>query len=325
MSEIKIGILMDPISDIHVYKDTSFAMLLAFQTRNYELYYMEASDIFLQNGEVHAFMRRLRVKDNTSFWFELNDSHVQSLDKLDILLMRKEPPFNMSYIYLTYLLELAEKKGLLVVNKPASLRDANEKLFASWFPQCIPRTLVTSHKELLQKFLQEQKEIIIKPLGGMAGKSIFRLTTRDPNALVIIDIMTANGKRLVMAQKFIAAIKNGDKRIILINGEPVPYSLARIPAEGDFRGNLAAKARWEGRELTDRDRWICQQVAPILRQKGLWFVGLDVIGDYLTEINVTSPTGIRELETQFKINIADQFVDFLQNNLTIREKLHKSL
>ena len=303
---------MDSIFNIHIHKDTSFAMLLAFQARNYELYYMEASDIFLQNGKVHAFMRRLRVKDNSSSWFKLNNSHIQSLSKLDIFLVRKDPPFNMSYIYLTYLLELAEKDGLLVVNKPASLRDANEKLFTSWFPQCMPRTLVTSRKELLRTFLQEQKEIIIKPLGAMAGKSIFRLTTRDPNVLVIIDTMTASGKRPVMAQQFIAAIRDGDKRIILINGDPIPYSLARIPAKGDFRGNLAAGARWEGRELTDRDRWICQQVAPTLRQKGLWFVGLDVIGDYLTEINVTSPTGVRELEAQFKINIADQFVDFLK-------------
>lgn len=303
---------MDPIFNIHIYKDTSFAMLLAFQKRNYELYYMEASDVFLRNGKVHAFMRRLKVKDNPCSWFELNDSRTQSLSELDVFLMRKDPPFNMSYIYLTYLLELAEKEGLLVVNKPASLRDANEKLFISWFPQCTPKTLVTSRKELLQTFLQEQKEIIIKPLGAMAGKSIFRLATQDPNVLIVIDIMTANGKRLVMAQQFVAAIKDGDKRIILINGEPIPYALARIPAKGDFRGNLAARAKWEGRKLTNRDRWICQQVAPTLRQKGLWFVGIDVIGDYLTEINVTSPTGIRELEAQFKINIADQFVDFLK-------------
>ncbi|MBT8506632.1 glutathione synthase [Coxiella-like endosymbiont of Rhipicephalus sanguineus] len=309
---MKIGILMDPISKIHVYKDTSFALLLALQARNYELHYMEAPDIFLQNRKVHAFIRRLQVKDNTSSWFELSAPYIQPLNGLDIFLMRKDPPFNMSYIYLTYFLELAEKEGLFVVNKPASLRDANEKLFASWFPQCTPKTLVTSRKELLQLFLQEQKEIIIKPLGAMAGKSIFRLTAQDPNVFVVIDTMTANGKRLVMAQQFIPAIKDGDKRIILINGEPIPYALARIPAKGDFRGNLAVGARGVGQELTDHDRWICQQVGPTLCQKGLWFVGLDVIGDYLTEINVTSPTGIRELETQFKINIADQFVDFLE-------------
>ena len=309
---MKIGILMDPISNIHIYKDTSFALLLALQARNYKLHYMEATDIFLRNKKVHAFMRRLYVKDNTSSWFKLSSPYIHPLNWLDIFLMRKDPPFNMSYIYLTYLLELAEKDGLFVVNKPASLRDANEKLFSNWFPQCIPKTLVTSRKELLQLFLQEQKEIIIKPLGAMAGKSIFRLTTQDPNVFVIIDTMTANGKQLVMAQKFIPSIKYGDKRIILINGTPIPYALARIPSKGDFRGNLAAGAIGVGQELSNRDQWICQQVGPSLAQKGLWFVGLDIIGDYLTEINVTSPTGIRELETQFKINIAEQFVDFLE-------------
>ncbi|WP_439952610.1 glutathione synthase [Coxiella endosymbiont of Amblyomma sculptum] len=316
---MKVGILMDPISDICIYKDTSFAMLLAFQTRNYELYYMQSSGIFLQNGTVFAFMQRLWVKDNASSWFELSDLRIQSLNDLDIFLMRKNPPFNMSYIYLTYLLEIAEKKGLLVVNKPKSLRNANEKLFASWFPQCIPRTLVTSQKNLLQTFLQEHKKIVIKPLGSMSGQSIFRITTQDPNTIVIIDNMTNNGKRLVMAQQFIPSIKEGgDKRIILIDGKPVPYVLARIPAKDDFRGNLAARARGEGRELTDRDRWICQQVGPTLSQAGLWFVGLDVIGNYLTEINVTSPTGVRELESQFDINIMDSFIDFLEEKLIVR-------
>lgn len=312
---MKIGILMDPISNILVSKDTTFAFLLAIQARNYELHYMEAPDIFLKDGKTHAFMRRLYVKNNTP-WFELSNPSIQPLNMLDIFLMRKDPPFNMSYIYLTYLLELAEKDGLFVVNRPSSLRDANEKLFASWFPKCTPKTLVTSHKELLQLFLKEHKEIVIKPLDGMAGQSVFRLTNQDPNFFVIIDTMTSNGKQLVMAQEFIPAIKDGDKRVILIDGKPVPYALARFPAKGDFRGNLATGAKGVGKKLTERDQWICQEVGPTLRQKGLWFVGLDIIGDYLTEINVTSPTGVRELESQFTIKIADQFVDFLEQHIT---------
>lgn len=312
---LKVGILMDPISAIHVYKDTSFALLLALQARQHELYYMEAADIFLREGKTFGSMSRLHVEDNTSDWFALSKRETKSLNTLDILLMRKDPPFNMSYVYLTYLLELAEKEGLLVVNKPSALRDANEKLFASWFPQCTPKTLVTSRKDLLEDFIQEQKEIVIKPLGAMAGQSIFRLTTGDTNIPVVIETMTAGGNRLVMAQQFIPEIKEGDKRIILINGEPIPYALARIPPKGDFRGNLALGAKGEGRELTDRDRWICKQVGPTLREKGLWFVGLDVIGDYLTEINVTSPTCVRELQAQFDIDIAGQLIDFLEKQM----------
>ncbi len=309
---MKIGILMDPLATIHVYKDTSFAILLAAQARNHEIYYLEPADIWLRDGLVYGSLRTLRVKDDSSSWFELGERQIHPLTYLDLLLMRKDPPFNMNYVYLTYLLELAEKHGLRVVNKPASLRDANEKLFTSWFPQCCPKTLVTSNKDLLKQFIHEQKEIVIKPLGAMAGQSIFHLTADDANVPVVIETMTDNGTKLAMAQKFIPEIKNGDKRIILINGEPVPFALARIPPKGDFRGNLAVGAKGESRELNDRDRWICTQVGPTLRDKGLLFVGLDVIGDYLTEINVTSPTGIRELHAQRNIDVAGQFISFLE-------------
>ena len=310
---LKFGILMDPIGNITIHKDTTFAILLALQERQHKIYYMEPADIFLKNEQVLGSMRRLQVDDNPSDWFNLSESEIRPLNTLDILLMRKDPPFNMSYIYLTYLLELAEKHGLLIVNKPAGLRDANEKLFTIWFPQCTPRTLITSQKGILQQFILIQKEVIIKPLGAMTGESIFYLTVNDPNIPVIIEIMTAHGSELVMAQKFIPEIKFGDKRIILINGEPISYALARIPHQNDFRGNLARGAKGEGRKLTERDYWICKQVGPTLRKKGLLFVGLDIIGDYLTEINVTSPTGVRELKIQFNIDIADQFVVFLEN------------
>ena len=309
---LKFGVLMDPIKTIEIYKDTTFAILLALQVRGHEIYYLEPADIFLKNEKVFGSVRRMRVEDNSSHWFDADEREIRLLHTLDILLMRKDPPFNMSYIYLTYLLELAEKEGLLVVNKPASLRDANEKLFTSRFPQCTPKTLITSRKKILQQFIHEQKTIIIKPLDAMAGESIFYLTANDPNVPVIIEMMTVYDRQLVMAQQFIPEVKFGDKRIILINGEPIPYALARIPSKDDFRGNLARGAKGEGRELTVRDRWICKQVGPTLREKGLWFVGLDVIGDYLTEINVTSPTGIRELQAQFDIDIAGQLINFIE-------------
>ncbi|MFW0072406.1 MAG: glutathione synthase [Coxiella-like endosymbiont] len=310
---MNVGILMDPIHTIHVRHDTSFAFLLTLQARQHKLYYLEPTDIFLKNGEVFGFFSQIHVQDNTSHWFALSERKTKSLNELDILLIRKDPPFNTNYLYLTHLLELSEKDGLFVVNKPRSLRDANEKLFTSWFPHCTPKTLVTSNRGLLIEFAHELKQIVIKPLYAMAGQSVFRLSIDDPNIPVIIEMMTTHGNRLVMAQQFIPEIKQGDKRIILINGEPAaPYALARIPATGDFRGNLAVGARGEGRELTDRDRWICKKVGPTLREKGLWFAGLDVIGDYLTEINVTSPTGVRELEAQFNIDISGKFIEFLE-------------
>jgi len=308
----KLGVLMDPIGSINIHKDSTFAMLLEAQARDMEVYYLEPNDVWLRDGLTWGRMRQIHVTENTSHWYDLQAPNEQPLTELDALLMRKDPPFNMDYIYLTYLLEHAEANGLFVLNKPSSLRNANEKMYAAWFPQCCPKTLVTSQSELIKDFIQNEHDIIIKPLDGMAGRSIFHVKANDPNLSVIIETMTQNGENLVMLQRFIPEIKDGDKRIILINGEAIPYALARIPAPNDFRGNLAMGAKGEGRELTDRDQWICDQVGPTLRDNGLWFVGLDVIGDYLTEINVTSPTGIRELDAQFGLNIAGELIDFLE-------------
>ena len=310
-----IGIVMDPISAITIKKDTSFAMLLAAQAKGWSLYYMEQQDLFLHQGIVSAEMKPLRVFQNSDKWFELGASQTRPLADLDAILMRKDPPFDMEYIYSTYLLEQAKAAGVLIVNNPQSLRDANEKLYTAWFPQCCPPTLVTRKKHLIREFHQLHQDIILKPLDGMGGASIFRVKHDDPNFSVIIETLTDHGRKSVMVQKFIPEIIDGDKRILMINGEPVPYALARIPAEGETRGNLAAGGRAEGRPLTERDRWICQQVGPTLREKGLLFVGLDVIGNYLTEINVTSPTCVRELDTQFNLNIAADLMDCIEQQL----------
>ncbi len=311
-----IGVVMDPISAINIKKDSSFAMLLAAQAKGWSLYYMEQQDLFLHQGVVSAEMKPLRVFQNADKWFELEDSQTRPLTDLDAILMRKDPPFDMEYIYSTYLLEQAKAGGVLIVNNPQSLRDANEKLYTAWFPQCCPPTLVSRKKHLIREFHQQHQDIILKPLDGMGGASIFRVNQSDPNFSVIIETLTDHGRKSVMAQKFIPEIIDGDKRILMINGEPVPYALARIPAEGETRGNLAAGGRAEGRPLTERDRWICQQVGPTLREKGLLFVGLDVIGDYLTEINVTSPTCIRELDSQFNLNIAAELMDCIEQQLS---------
>ncbi len=312
---IRLGIVMDPIEGININKETSFAMLLEAQARGWELYYMEMADLYLKDGRSAARMRRLRVERNAQKWFHFSDELDQPLDKLDTILMRKDPPFDSEYIYATYILERAEEKGVLIVNKPQSLRDANEKLFTAWFPQCCAPTLVTRNSARIRAFLHEQREIILKPLDGMGGTSIFHLTQTDPNISVVLEIMTQHNNQFVMAQRYLPEIVDGDKRILVINGEPVPYALARIPAQGETRGNLAAGGHGEGRELTDRDRWICDQVAPVLKDKGLLFVGLDVIGDFLTEINVTSPTCVQELDRQYGLNISGQLMDQIERLL----------
>ena len=310
-----IGIVMDPISQINIKKDSSFAMLLAAQAKGWSIFYMEQQDLFLHQGIVSASMKSLKVLDNTDNWYQLGNTQSIPLADLDVILMRKDPPFDMEYIYSTYLLEQAQAAGVLVVNNPQSLRDANEKLYTAWFPQCCPPTLVTRKAELIRDFQQQHNDIILKPLDGMGGASIFRVKDDDPNTSVIIETLTEHGQKSVMAQQFIPEIANGDKRILMINGEPVPYALARIPAPGETRGNLAAGGRAEGRALTDHDYWICQQVGPTLLEKGLLFVGLDVIGNYLTEINVTSPTCIRELDQQFNLDIAGDLMTSIEQQL----------
>lgn len=309
---MKLGVVMDPIGSIHYKKDTTLAMLWEAEKRGWQIYYFEQKDLYLRDGKAYGHSRRLSVFHDEKHWFEFESEQDMSLADLDVILMRKDPPFDREYIYTTYILEIAERDGVFVVNKPQSLRDANEKLFTTWFPVCCPPTLVTRSKKLLRDFHQEHADIICKPLEAMGGYSVFRLQSGDPNASVVFEMLTKNETEYAMAQKFIPAITAGDKRILMIDGEPVSHVLARVPAKGDWRGNLAAGAQGEARPLTERDRWICQQVGPVLRAKGLYFVGLDVIGDFLTEINVTSPTCVRELDAQCQLNISGILFDCIE-------------
>ncbi|VAX09209.1 Glutathione synthetase [hydrothermal vent metagenome] len=319
---IKLGVIMDPIGSINLKKDSTLAMLLEARQRGWELHYMEQTDLSLWQNQPWANTRKLTLSadpenagDNG---FSLAEVCTRPLAELDVVLMRKDPPFDMDYIFSTYLLELAEAEGVLVVNRARSLRDANEKLFTAYFPQCTAPMLVSAQAQGIRGFLAEHGDIILKPLDGMGGASIFRVQQDSPNIGVIIETLTRHGQRLCMAQKFIPEINQGDKRILLIDGEPVPYALARIPQNGETRGNLAVGGIGKGIELNERDRWICQQVAPELKKRGLIFVGLDVIGDYLTEINVTSPTCIRELDELYQLNISASLMDVIEQRLQNR-------
>ncbi len=312
---ISLGVVMDPIQGITIQKDSTFAMLLEARRRGWELWYMELGDLFLRGDRAFARMRRLQVEDNSSRWHDFVSERTAPLDDLDVVLMRKDPPFDMEYIYATYLLEQAEQHGALVVNRPRSLRDANEKLFTVWFPQCCAPTLVAQDQGRILDFLAEQGDIILKPLGGMGGASIFRVRHGDPNTNVIIETLTGHGSRFAMAQRFVPEITAGDKRILVIDGEPVPYALARIPKAGETRGNLAAGGTGKGIPLSENDRRIALEVGPALRQRGILFAGLDVIGDYLTEINVTSPTCMRELDSLFNLNISAILMDRIEAKL----------
>ncbi|MEM7406212.1 MAG: glutathione synthase [Pseudomonadota bacterium] len=312
---IRLGIVMDPIGAINIKKDSSFAMLLEAQARGYEIHYMELGDIRVHAGVARARTRGLRVVEDPSGWFEFGREADIELGTLDVILMRKDPPFDMEFIYATYALERAEAAGALIVNKPQSLRDANEKFFTAWFPECTPETLITRSDAEIRTFLDAHGDIIVKPLDGMGGASIFRVSRGDSNTSTIIETLTAHGERFAMAQVYVPEIVDGDKRVLVIDGKPIPYALARVPAQGELRGNLAAGAQAVGRELTARDRWIAEQVGPSLRERGLIFVGLDVIGEYLTEINVTSPTCIRELDSQFGCNIAGWLFDAVEARL----------
>ena len=312
---IKLGIVMDPIASINYKKDSSLAMLLAASNKGWQLFYMEQDDLYQKEGVAMGSVQPLSVKADPQDWFSLGERAEMPLSELNIILMRKDPPFDMEFIYSTYLLEQAEQAGTLVVNKPQSIRDCNEKIFATLFPQCTPPVMVARNPGLLREFAEEHKDVVLKPLDGMGGSSIFRTHPQDPNLSVIIETLTELGQRQAMIQKYIPEIKAGDKRILMVDGEPVPYCLARVPAEGELRGNLAAGAAAVGQPLSDRDRWIAEQIGPTLKEKGLLFVGLDVIGDYLTEINVTSPTCIRELDAQFGLDIAGQLMDVIESKL----------
>lgn len=306
---LKTGVVMDPIGEIKTYKDSTFAMLLEAQRRGHVLYYMEPGNLFARDGRVFAEMQQLEVRDNTTDWFSLTPAGITPMDELDIVLMRRDPPFDMGYIYTTYMLELVERAGTIVINRPQSLRDANEKFFITHFPQCCVPMIISSSSRLIREFVSEQGRCVVKPLDGMGGESVFQISDVDMNMNVILETITLHDSRPVMAQKYIDEISEGDKRILVVNGEPVPYALARYAGKGDFRGNLAKGGSSKGVPLSERDRWVCSQVAPELKKRGILFAGLDIIGDWLSEVNVTSPTCIRELDEEFGLNIAGQLFD----------------
>lgn len=310
----KIAVIIDPIDQLNPKKDTSLGLIAEMQQRGWQVSILGVNDLLWQQGSTWLQSQVLQpFALNGTPTYDLGAPKLDAAENFDAIVMRKDPPFNMHYVDATYLLDAAEQAGVVVVNPPSSIRAANEKLFATLFANCMPETLVTSKPDLIRQFAQQKQHIVVKPLHGMGGNSIFQINASDPNLAVIIETITKNATELVMAQKFIKEIKqSGDKRIIMIDGEPAPYALARIPASGDFRGNLAAGASAHGVELTERDHWLCQQVGPSLRERGLWLVGLDVIGDYITEINVTSPTCLRELEQQYQVPLIKTCIDRLQ-------------
>jgi len=310
-------VIMDPIETIKAHKDSTFAMLLEAQQRGWDIHYAEQCHLYARDGRTYAELAPLRVTDTPTGWFNLGATCTTALDQCDVILMRKDPPFDMEYIYTSYLLDQPAGSGALVVNHPQALRNANEKLAATLFPQVCAPVLVAREARELNRFIAEQGDVILKPLDGMGGASIFRVREHDPNRNVIIETLTAHARRFIMAQRFIPEITQGDKRILVVDGEPIPYALARIPAAGETRGNLAAGASAKGVALSDRDRLIVKTVAPYLRDQGILFAGLDVIGDYLTEINVTSPTCIRELDRIYNLNIAATLMDCIEQKLAV--------
>ena len=310
-----LAVLMDPIEKIKIYKDSSFAMLLEAKKRGYTLHYLLQESLYIKDSRACARAQVLDVFDNAERWFHLEAAQTICLGDMAIILSRKDPPFDTQYLHDTHILDLAEAQGALVVNHPQSVRDANEKLFALHFPQCCPKSLVARDVKLLKEFVLEHGQAVAKSLDGMGGSAIFRVSDLDPNLNVIFETLTQEGADLALVQQFLPEIKHGDKRILLIDGEPIPYALARVPQGDEFRGNLARGGVGVPQPLTERDRWIAAQVGPELRRRGLYFVGIDVIGDYLTEVNVTSPTCIRELDRAFGINIAGALFDALEKRL----------
>ncbi len=316
LMSLSLLMIMDPIESINIKKDTSFGFLMEAQKRGWDLYYCLPEDLSLAENQVIAHCEALEVFNEVGAHFQLKAKQYKPASDFSTIFMRKDPPFDMNYIYSTYLLELAQESGTLVVNNPRSLRDCNEKLFTAWFPQFSPKTLVSANKSQIKNFVKNQKDVILKPLDGMGGASIFRVTATDPNISVIIETLTQHGSQLAMAQTFIPEIKQGDKRILIVNGEVIPYTLARIPSSGETRGNLAAGGTGVPMPITKSEKNIAEHIAPELIKRGLYFVGLDMIGNYVTEINVTSPTCMRELENEYGINIAAQLFDALESKLS---------
>ena len=309
---MKLGVVMDPIESINFKKDSTLAMMIEAQSKGHEIFYITPNALFINSGIAFASSAKIEVKDNPSDWFSLEEEKIIKLSELNSILMRQEPPFNSDYIYNTYVLEMASREGVNIFNNPRSLRDCNEKVYASEFPQCCTKHLVTSNKLLLSQFVEEYKDTVIKPLDGMGGASIFRLKKNEPNLNVILETITHHFTQKVMIQEYIPQISEGDKRILVINGEPMGAAIARIPAEGELRGNLAAGASAVAKSLSERDMWICKEVGPSLVKKGLLLVGLDIIGDYLTEINVTSPTCFKEYKELCDIDVAKTFIDSVE-------------
>lgn len=310
---MKFGVVMDPIESIAFKKDSSLVILLKAQERGHELIYMEPDSLFLNEKGPYAKVYDVLVKDDPNHWFSLENERITPLEELDLIIMRQDPPFDSSYIYNTYVLDQAETRGVKVVNKPSSLRDCNEKVFATEFPQCCTPFLVSSDEDLLREFINTHGDTVIKPLDGMGGSSIFRLKKGDSNIGVILETITNHFETKVMIQRYIKEIKDGDKRILLVDGNHFGAAISRVPAKGELRGNLAVGATAIASSLTEKDIWICEQVAPMLREKELTLVGLDVIGDYLTEINVTSPTCFREYKELCDIDVADKLLKVLES------------
>jgi glutathione synthase len=312
----RLAVVMDPIGAISYAKDSTLAMLLAAQARGFELAYLEQRDLLLRDGVALGRLRALTVRADAASWFTLGEPSLAPLASVDCVLMRKDPPFDTEYIYTTYILERAEAAGVLVVNRPQGLRDMNEKVYTAAFPQCCAPTLVTRDMGEMAAFLREHGKIVVKPLHTMGGRSIFVLSLGDPNARVVFETLTEYGEHFAIAQRYLPEIaQTGDSRVLLVDGEPVPHALARMPSGEDHRGNLAAGARGVARPLNERDRWLAGQIGPTLAARGMLFVGLDVIGGFVTEINVTSPTGIREIDKQCGTSIGDQLIAAIERRL----------
>jgi glutathione synthase len=315
-SRRQLGVVMDPIAGINPKKDSTLAMLLAAQAREFDIVYFEQGDLAVRDGRPLGQGRFLTVNHSLDAWFDFGEAWTGPLESLDTLLMRKDPPFDMEFVYTTYILQLAEQNGLLVVNSPSALREINEKVYTAWFPQCTPPSLISRSMPELKAFLAEHGKVVFKPLDGMGGRSVFVVAAGDLNTNVVIETLTDNGRKFALCQRYVPEIvEGGDKRVLLIDGKPIDYALARIPAPGEHRGNLVMGAQGVGRKLTERDRWIASEVGPKLAARGVLFAGLDVIGDYLTEINVTSPTGIRELDRQFGTDIALELIKAIEARL----------
>ena len=309
---MKLGVVMDPIETINFKKDSTLAMMIEAQRKGHEIIYITPDSLFIKSGIPYASSNEMQVRNDPSDWFTKEEEKIIELSELDSILMRQDPPFNSGYIYNTYVLEMAARQGVNIFNNPRSLRDCNEKVYATEFPQCCTKHLVTSRKDFLTNFVLENKDTVIKPLDGMGGASIFRVKANDPNLNVILETITDHFTEKVMIQEFIPEITEGDKRILIVDGKPMSASIARVPAEGELRGNLAAGASAVAKSLSDRDLWICEEVGPSLVEKGLLLVGLDIIGDYLTEINVTSPTCFKEYKELCDIDVAEIFIESVE-------------